>query len=63
MDIIYEPATRRIYSVEKGEFPNAGIRYVSASYRHCEDSPCAMGCPTGALQFGTANTVFIRSAC
>lgn len=43
------PALRRIYSVEKEAFPNAGTRYVSASCRHCEDSPCAMGCPTGAI--------------
>ncbi|MFH0728760.1 MAG: 4Fe-4S dicluster domain-containing protein [Pseudomonadota bacterium] len=43
------PALRRIYSVEKEAFPNAGIRYVSASCRHCEDSPCLRGCPTGAI--------------
>ena len=44
-----QPALRRIYRIEEGRTPNANIRYVSAACMHCEDSPCVMGCPTGAI--------------
>ena len=44
-----QPAFRRIYRIEGGEFPDAGIQYMSAACVHCEDSPCVIGCPTGAV--------------
>jgi len=44
-----QPSLRRIYQIEEGEFPNASIQYVSASCMHCQDSPCVIGCPTGAM--------------
>jgi Fe-S-cluster-containing dehydrogenase component len=44
-----QPPLRRIYRIEGGEFPDASIQYISAACVHCEDSPCIMGCPTGAL--------------
>jgi anaerobic dimethyl sulfoxide reductase subunit B len=44
-----QPAYRRVYRIEDGEFPDAIIRYLPAGCMHCEDSPCVMGCPTGAI--------------
>jgi Fe-S-cluster-containing dehydrogenase component len=44
-----QPPLRRIYKVEEGEFPNASIQYISAACMHCGDSPCLIGCPTGAI--------------
>jgi Fe-S-cluster-containing dehydrogenase component len=44
-----EPPYRRIYQVETGTYPNADFRYLSVACRHCEESPCVVGCPTGAL--------------
>jgi len=40
---------RRIYRIEEGEFPDASIQYIPATCMHCEDSPCVIGCPTGAI--------------
>jgi len=40
---------RRIYKMEEGEFPEANIKYISTGCLHCEDSPCLIGCPTGAI--------------
>ncbi len=44
-----QPAFRRIYRIEEGEFPEARIEYIPAACMHCEDSPCVIGCPTGAI--------------
>ncbi len=44
-----QPAFRRIYTIEGGSFPNTSVQYVSAACLHCADSPCIMGCPTGAI--------------
>jgi anaerobic dimethyl sulfoxide reductase subunit B (iron-sulfur subunit) len=43
-----QPALRRIYKIEEGEFPDARILYIPAGCMHCEDSPCVVACPTGA---------------
>lgn len=42
-------AFRRIYQIEDGLPPCGTIQYVSAGCRHCEDSPCLISCPTGAI--------------
>jgi len=44
-----QPVFRRIYKIEQGKFPDASIQYISVSCMHCEDSPCLVGCPTGAI--------------
>ena len=46
-----EPAFRRIYQIENPGQEGGGalIQYASAGCRHCADSPCLIGCPTGAI--------------
>jgi Fe-S-cluster-containing dehydrogenase component len=44
-----QPALRRVYRVEEGAYPDASILYVSSACMHCADSPCVIGCPTGAI--------------
>lgn len=40
---------RRVYRLEEGAYPEAGIRYVSTACFHCDQPSCVAGCPTGAL--------------
>lgn len=35
--------------MEEGDYPLASIHYISTACMHCEDSPCVVGCPTGAI--------------
>lgn len=45
-----DPPWRRIHQVESGQYPEVKIAYISAGCMHCQDSPCLMGCPTGAVR-------------
>ena len=40
---------RHIYTNETGIYPDTKVDYISFACMHCEDAPCVMGCPTGAL--------------
>lgn len=49
-----QPPYRRIYQMEDGQWPEASFQYMSMGCMHCEDSPCVIGCPTGAISRDTA---------
>ena len=60
-----EPAYRRIFQMEMGKNPDASFQYISTACRHCDDSPCLVGCPTGAISkdLETDSIVVNRDVC
>ena len=38
----------RVYTEERGTFPDTKVTYVPALCNHCADAPCVDVCPTGA---------------
>lgn len=44
-----ETSCRRIYQMEYTDERDAVIQYLSAGCQHCDDSPCLIACPTGAI--------------
>jgi len=56
LEITAEPtAWRQVFPVESSPKEEAGsearpkVRYVSLACLHCEDAPCLLACPTGAI--------------
>lgn len=56
---------RRIYQMEYSNGQNAVIQYLSTGCQHCDDSPCLVACPTGAIYLdeGSGAKLIDRNRC
>lgn len=54
-----EVANRRVHKKEHSTVDDFMMRFASVSCMHCDDSPCMVGCPTGAI-YRDPNTNAVR---
>lgn len=40
---------RQVFKIENSSSPEAKITYISLACMHCQETPCLLGCPTGAI--------------
>jgi anaerobic dimethyl sulfoxide reductase subunit B len=60
LEVSDEPtAWRQVFPIESGAYPDAHLRYISLACMHCEDAPCLLACPTGAVH-RDADTQVVR---
>ena len=52
---------RRVLSVNLARYPGGPTYFFSLACHHCEDPPCARGCPSGALERREDGVVVLHS--
>lgn len=56
---------RKVYKYEKGNYPEEQITFMTFACMHCQDAPCRIGCPTGAIKRDDATDAIyvVQSLC
>jgi anaerobic dimethyl sulfoxide reductase subunit B (iron-sulfur subunit) len=40
---------RQVFKIENGSFPEVTISFISVACTQCQETPCLLSCPTGAI--------------
>ena len=56
-----ETSWRRILPLNLARYPGGATYFFSLACHHCQDPPCAKGCPSGALKKRADGVVLLRS--
>ena len=57
-----ETSWRQVFRVEDGSYPETKVLYVPLACLHCQEAPCLIACPTGAIGKKETGTVFVNAA-